>query len=446
MRTFLIVWLGQVVSLFGSSMTGFALTIWAWQLTNSATALALVGFFHFGPTVLLSPIGGALVDRWNRKLVMMFSDLATGLATVALLVLYSLGELQIWHLYVAGVFAGSFQAFQWPAYSAAISLLVPKQQFGRVHGMISLAESGANILAPLLAGVLIVTTGLSAILLIDIVTFVFAIAVLLAVRIPQPAVTAEGRAGQGSLLKEAGYGFRYIVARPSLLGLQLVFFVGNLMASLGFTVMAPMILAQTGNNATVLGSVQSVGALGGVAGGLLMTAWGGPKRRVHGVLLGHVVSGLSQAARAFGLPFWYAANFVGAGTIPILNGSNQAIWQSKVAPDVQGRVFSVRRLIAQISAPLSILLAGPLADRVFEPAMMPGGALAGTFGALIGTGPGHGMALMLLLTGAVVVLVGAVPYAIPAIREAERLLPDHQALTAEAAQTPTTATAEPAAT
>jgi MFS family permease len=375
---------------------------------------------------------------------MMLSDLAAGLATIAILGLYSLDRLEIWHLYVLGIFSGSFQAFQWPAYGAAITLLMPKQQYGRASGMISLAESGANILAPLLAGVLIVTIGLSSILLIDIATFLFAIGALLAVHIPQPAVTTEGRAGQGSLLKEAAYGFRYILARPSLLGLQLVFFVGNLATSMGFTVMAPMILAQTNNNATILGSVQSIGALGGVVGGLLMTAWGGPKRRVHGVLLGHVVTGACQALRAFGLPFWYLGGFVGSGTVPVLNGSNQAIWQAKVAPDVQGRVFSVRRLIAQISAPLAILLAGPLADRVFEPAMQPGGALAGTLGGLLGAGPGHGMALMMLLTGLVVVAAGAVPYAIPAVRDAEILLPDHQGLTATARDAPAAATASAA--
>jgi MFS family permease len=382
--------------------------------------------------VLLSPVAGALVDRWNRKLVMMLSDLAAGLTTILILALYSLGRLEIWHLYVAGVFAGGFQAFQWPAYSAAITLLVPKQQYGRAQGLISLAESGAGILAPLAAGALIVSVGLPLILAIDIATFVFAIAALLAIHVPQPPVTEEGRAGRGSLLRESVYGFRFILARPSLLGLQLVFLMGNLMAALGNTLVAPMILAQTGNNAAVLGSVQSVGAAGGVLGALLLTAWGGPRRRIHGVLLGHVSIGLFQALRAFGLPFWYVSSALGSGTIPIVNGSNQAIWQAKVAPDVQGRVFSARRLIAQISGPLAILAAGPLADRVFEPAMRPGGALAGAFGRLVGTGPGTGMALLMLFSGLLVMLAGLVPYGLPAVRDAEQRLPDHIVATAGA--------------
>jgi MFS family permease len=439
MTAFTIVWLGQVVSLFGSAMTGFALTIWAWKLTGSATALALVGFFNFGPTVLLSPIAGALVDRWNRKLVMMLSDLAAGLSTVVILLLYLGGGLQIWHLWVAGAFAGAFQAFQWPAYGAAISLMIPKEHYARASGMMSVAESGSGILAPLAAGALIGFIGLGAglngvavIMLIDVVTFVFAIAALLVIHVPQPAQTEAGRKGQGSLWKEAGYGFRYILERPSLLGLQLVFFVGNLMATFGFTLLAPMVLARTGDNAAILGTVESVAAAGGVIGGVVLSAWGGFKRRVHGVFFGHVVSGLSQVLIGLGFPIWYAGSFCSSFIIPIVNGSNQAIWQSKVAPDVQGRVFSVRRLIAQISAPVSMLLVGPLADRVFEPAMRAGGSLAPVFGGLFGTGRGAGMALMIVVSGLVVVLAGAIPYAIPVVRNAEILLPDHDAAPAEA--------------
>nr|MBI2903691.1 MFS transporter [Chloroflexota bacterium] len=428
MKAFTVVWFGQVISLLGSAMTQFALTIWAWQITGSATALALVGFFSFGPTVLISPIAGALVDRWNRKLVMMLSDLAAGLSTVAILLLYLGGHLQIWHLYVAGAFSGIFGAFQWPAYSAAISVMIPKTQYARAQGMMSVADSGSGILAPLMAGLLIAVIGIEGIMLIDVATFVFAIGALLLVFIPQPPTTVEGLKGRGSLLHEAGYGFRYILQRPSLLGMQLVFFAGNLMASLGFALLAPMILARSGNSAAMLGSVESAGAVGGVAGGVLLSVWGGPKRRVHGVLLGHAIAGLGQMALGLGFPYWYAGTVLGSLVIPVINGSNQAIWQAKVAPDVQGRVFSVRRLIAQITAPVSMLIAGPLADRVFEPALMPGGKLAGAFGWLVGTGPGSGMSLIVLGSGLLVVLVGLLPYGIYVVRNVETMLPDHDAI------------------
>lgn len=430
MRSFTIIWAGQVVSLLGSAMTQFALTVWAYELTGSATALALAAFFAFAPGVVFSPVAGALVDRWDRRFVLMLSDLGGGLATVMLLLLHTAGNLQIWHVYVAVFIAGSFASFQWPAYSAAISLMIPKAQYGRANGMISLAESLSGVVAPALAAVLLVSIGLNGVMLIDVITFVTAISTILAIRIPAPPVTEAGRAGKGSLLSEAVYGFRYIVERRSLLGLQITFFFINLTATFSGVLLAPMLLARTGSDETALATVQSIGSVGGIVGGLLLTIWGGPKRRVHGVLLGMIgVSILSEMVLGVGrgVVAWSIGAFMGAAIIPIINGSNQAIWQAKVAPDVMGRVFAARRMIAQLSAPLAMLLAGPLADHVFEPAMREGGALAGVFGGLVGTGSGAGMALMFIISGILGVIVGASGYLFREIRDAEALLPDHQA-------------------
>jgi hypothetical protein len=280
------------------------------------------------------------------------------------------------------------------------------------------------------AGVLLAVIHVDGVLVVDIVTFVVAIGALLFVHIPQPRASAEGLASRGGLWAESLYGFRYILRRPGLLGLQLVFFVGNLMGSAGWAALAPMVLSRTGSNATALGLVLSGGALGGVAGGVAISVWGGLKRRVHGVLAGHIWLGLTgQFVLGLGraLPVWLAANFVSALAVPLVNGSNQAIWQSKVAPDLQGRVFSVRRMIAQVSMPLGLLLGGVLAERVFEPAMQPEGALAPAFGWLVGTGTGAGMALLLVITGLAAAAAGAAGYAVRDIREVETRLPDHEA-------------------
>lgn len=428
LAAFTLIAIGQAISLLGTGMTNFALIIWAWQETGQATVLALTGFFSFAPLVLISPLAGALVDRWNRKLVMMLSDLASGLATVVLLILYASGRLEIWHLYVLGAFSGVFQAFQWPAYSAAISTMLPKKEYARANGMLELARAGSGVLAPILAGALIGWIGIAGVMTIDIITFLCAIGTLLVIRIPQPRQSVEGAQSRGNLFKEALFGFGYIWKRPSLFWLQMVFFSINLTATFGFTVMAAMILARTNNNATILGSVESAGAVGGVVGGLLLSAWGGPRKRIHGVLLGMIaVSLFNQVLMGLGrsLPVWGLASFIGAMLIPILNGSNQAIWQAKVPPDLQGRVFSVRRLIAQITAPLAMLIAGPLADHVFEPALQPGGTLVPLFGALVGTGEGAGMALMFILSGLAGAFVGILGYLVPIIRDVETLLPDH---------------------
>lgn len=428
MRGFLLFWFGQLVSLLGTSMSRFALTIWAWQITGQATALALVGFFSFAPVVLVSPLAGALVDRLPRKLVLMLSDLAAGLSTLAILLLYMTDNLEIWHLYVAGAFAGAFESFQFPAFSAAISSMLPKEQYGRANGLLSLAESATAIAAPVLAGLLLALIGIGGILVIDAVTFVFAVSMLAFIFIPQPQRSAtDSGEDRGSLWFEIVYGFRYILDRPSLLGLQLLFLAANLLGSIGMILIAPMILARSGNSELALASVQSFMGMGGVVGGLLMSTWGGPSRRVHGVLLGFIASSLAQAWLGTGqtLWVWSAAAFASLLVLPILNGSNQAIWQAKIAPTVQGRVFATRRMIAQISAPVGTLVAGPLADRFFEPAMRSGGALAPLLGWLVGTGPGAGMGLLIVLTGTIGVGIGLAGYAIPAIRNAEDILPDH---------------------
>jgi MFS family permease len=147
MHLFAVIWSGQFFSLLGTYMSQFALGIWAWQRTGEATALALVALFSFGPSVIMFPIAGALVDRWNRKLVMMISDVAAGIATIAVFLLLSSGRLEVWHLYVTGAFTGIFQAFQWPAYSASISLMVDKKDYARASGLFSLADSVSNIIA-----------------------------------------------------------------------------------------------------------------------------------------------------------------------------------------------------------------------------------------------------------------------------------------------------------
>lgn len=436
---FSIIWSGQLVSLIGSEMTHFALALWAWRETGTATALALVIFFSFAPSIALSPIAGALVDRWNRKLTMMLADIGGGLATIAILLLYLSGNLAIWHLYVAGAFSGAFQAFQWPAYSAAITTMVDRKHYGRANGMIAMAQAGAQILAPLLAGILIATVDIGGVITIDIVTFLFAVAVLLVVPIPQPKRSSEGQAGRGSLYRESIYGFQYIWRRPSLLGLQLVFTVANLIGAMVMGLLSPMILARTGNDAQILGAVLSASGFGGLAGGLLMSVWGGPQRRVYGVLGGMVLGafgGYLLLGIAQTLPLWIGAGFILGAAVPILNGSNQALWQAKTAPDVQGRVFAARRMIAQITFPVGLLLVGPLADFVFEPAMQPGGILTPFFGWLVGSGPGAGMALIIVGCSLISLLSSLGAYLVPLIREAERILPDYVADTDDNSATP----------
>jgi DHA3 family macrolide efflux protein-like MFS transporter len=431
MFAFSIVWIGQIVSVLASSMSQFALTLFMFEETGSALAMGTMQVFFITPFLLISPVAGVWVDRYNRKLMMMVSDIAAGIATIGILIFQALGILEYWHLYVASIVYGLGMAFQWPAYSAAISSMVPKEQLGRANGMMSLIEAGPQVIAPILAGTLVGVIGLTGILALDVVTFLFAIGALMVVHIPQPVRTAEGVQSQsGGMLREAAYGFKYIFSRPSLLGLQMVFFFGNLFAGIGFTVLAPMILTRSGGDSLLFGSTQSAGAIAAVVGGVLMSAWGGFKRRVHGVLLGWMIGGIGMAIIGLegGLPMWITGLALTSLVIPLVNGSNQAIWQSKVAPDIQGRVFSARRLIAWLTNPISPLIGGALADFVLEPAARAGTGLPSVFSGLVGTGPGSGMGLLILICGLLSVSVGFAGYFIHSIRNAETILPDHDLL------------------
>ena len=430
MPGFAVIWVGQMLSLLGTTMTSFAMTIWAWQVTGQATALALVGFASFAPVVLFSPVAGAIVDRYDRKKIMMLADLAAGLPTVALLLLYTTGTLQIWMLYITGAISGTFQSFHFPAYSAAVTMMVHKKHYARAQSMLATAEFASGFFAPIAAALLLTIIGIEGIIMIDITTFSGAIALLLLVHVPKPPITEEGRRSMGSLWKESLYGFRYIIKYPSLLGLQLTFLANNFLSSMYGTLLAPMVLSRTNDSSIIYGSVMSAAAIGGMIGSVVLTVWGGPKRRIHGVLLGWTLSHLIGAvlmALGADAAVWIPVSFAGMFVSPVINASNQAIWQSKVVPDLQGRVFATRRLIAQVSAPPAMLVAGLLADAVFEPAMRPEGSLAPIFGWLVGTGEGSGMALIFLFTGLLGVAFSLSVYAIRNVRDVETIMPDYDA-------------------
>ena len=288
MHSFTILWFGQIVSLVGSAMTWFGFTIWVWDETGKASALATISFFAFLPTVLFSPVAGAFVDRWNRKLVMLLSDLATALGTLTIFLIYTFSDLQIWHIYVVSILAGFFTAFQYPAYAAAVTTMLSKEDYVRAEGMMGSARALSGILAPIFAAVLLGIVGLSGIMLIDLATFLFAFATLIFIHIPQPKQTDVGLQSKGTLWQEIQFGFRYINERGSLQALTVLFAITGVFLAIGATLMAPLVLSGTQNNESALATVQSVGAVGGIAGGVILSLWGGTKRRIHNILIGGV--------------------------------------------------------------------------------------------------------------------------------------------------------------
>jgi MFS family permease len=423
-RTFLIIWFGQLVSLAGSGLTGFALGVWVFQRTGSVTQFALISLSTSLPGIVFSPLAGAFVDRWDRRWALIISDTGAGVCTLGIALLLLFSELQVWHIYILMAFSSTFSAFQWPAYSAATTLLVPKKHLGRASGMVQMAQAVAHIISPSLAGVLMGIIQVKGIILIDFATFLCALLTLTFIRIPKPEISAEGRAARGSLLKEAAYGWKYIVRRPGLLGLLLLFAATNFTAGIVQVLFTPLVLSFA--TAAVLGTILSVGGLGFLSGSLTMSAWGGPKTRVKGIYLFLLLQGCVLFAAGFPprVGILAAAAFFYFFSHPIINGCSQAIWQCKTAPDVQGRVFAIRRMIAWSSLPLAYLLAGPLADGIFEPLLADGGLLANSIGRIIGTGRGRGIGLLYIILGIVTFGVTTMGFLYPRLRKVEAELPD----------------------
>ncbi len=427
MRKFLIIWLGQLLSLLGSAMTRFVLAIWLWEQTGEATSLVLVGVFNGTASLLTSIVAGPVVDRFSRKQLIMGADLMVGLTTIALLLLTVADNLAAWHIYVAAALSGFFGAFHLLAFMASMTLLIPKVHYTRANSLMSVAEYGSAVGAPVLAGLLLEPLGLAGVMLVDVATFLFAVGTILMVTIP-PVPQRQAEAERS--WQEITFGFRYIWQRPSLRGLLIVLFAFSLAESFGYPLITPMILARSGGDEVTLGFVLSTLGIGGVVGGVVVTIWGGFKRKIHGVLLGLALTGLvGDALMGMGraLPLWLVAAVGLEIFIPLVISSNNAIWQAKVPPAQQGRVFAARTMLTRLGEPLALLATGLMADHLFEPAMMPGGALVGVFAGLVGQGAGAGMGLLLLGCGLLCALAALWGYLMPQVREIEDILPDFDA-------------------
>lgn len=425
LRTFFVVWGGQLVSVLGTTMSGFGFQIWIYTETGSVTNLALMSLAFALPATLISPFAGALVDRWDRRIVMMASDGITGAATLVIAALYLTDHLALWHVFVLVTIGSVGNAFQAPAWMASIPLIVPKAHLGRANGLVQLNEGLSLVMAPALAGIVLVVWGLGGILLIDVATFVFAVGTLLIVRFPRPERDTGHDAG--SLLGDAAAGWTYIRERRGLFGLLWVYAGVNFSLSFVNVLLIPLVVSFASE--TAAGGVLSAAGFGAILGSLVVSAWGGPKKRVRGTMaaiagagIGVAVAGLRPSLLLVGV-----AAFSLMAMVPVANTASQVLWQLKVPPAMQGRVFAIRRMISQAIAPVAILLAGPLADHVFEPLLAEGGGLAGTVGRLIGTGTGRGVAFMYIVFGLLTALLALAGYANRSVRNLETDLPDYVA-------------------
>ena len=367
---FFTIWIGQAFSLFGSSLVQFALVWWLTQTTGSATVLAMATLAAVLPQVVIGPFAGALVDRWSRRRVMIAADTLVALTTLALIVLYATGRMQVWHVYAAMFLRSAFGAFHWTAMQASTSLLVPNQQLARVAGLNQTLNGAMSIIAPPAGALLLGLLPLHGLMMIDLGTAFVAVLPLLFIAIPQPVHSLDAAAGGGaarpSMWGDLRAGLRYVAAWPGLLAIIVMAMVLNFIINPAFSLMPILVTKHFGGGALQLGWLESAWGIGVVVGGLVLSAWGGFHRRVATSLMGIVGMGIGtliiglSPARAFTLAL--GGMFFGGFMNPLANGPLFAVLQSSVVPEMQGRVMSLVGSGAAAMMPLSLLIAGPVAD------------------------------------------------------------------------------------
>jgi DHA3 family macrolide efflux protein-like MFS transporter len=366
---FFTIWTGQVFSLIGSALVQFALVWWLTRQTGSATILATSSLVSLLPQIVLGPFVGALVDRWNRRLIMIVADAVIAAATGVLIFLFAAGIVQIWHIYIILFVRSLGGAFHGPAMTASTSLMVPHKHLTRISGLNQLLQGFMSIFAPPLGALLITIMPTQSVLAIDIGTAALAVLPLLFVAIPQPprqVAQENGSAQKTSYWHDLRDGFRYVVKWPGLLGLILLAMVLNFLLSPSGSLLPLLVMQEFKGGATELAWVESVFGVGVIVGGLVLSAWGGFKRRIMtsflgivGLGLGVILTGLAPANM-----FWLllTSHFLIGFMQVLANGPLGAIFQSTIEPDYQGRVFSLINAGATAMMPLSLLIAGPVSD------------------------------------------------------------------------------------
>jgi len=416
--------LPEAVSLFGSQISEYAVSIAVFRATGHVTPLALVTFFSAAPVILLGGFAGTLADRFDRRTIILVANAGLTVVSSLLLLSFASGAFRLWHLYALTLGAALFAALARPAFMASVATLVPDSQRDLANALRQMSGSAANVIAPAVAGILYALVGVVGSITIDIVTFLVAIVVLAIIRIPRPVETSEGVAMRTKGWRQVFDGFRYLAARPALLGFCGYVSIVNLFANMALVLLTPYVLARTGS-AQLLGAVLAVMNAGGIAGALVISAGGRIGSRMNTVMLAIVAFGifLGFGGVARSAPTIGASLFLLLFALTFTDAPFWSMMQTRVAPDLQGRVFAAFLQVATLMAPLAFLVAGPLADRVFEPARHQ--PVWQSVGRLVGVGPGSGMGLMLVMAGALILGLSLVVYAIPAVRRLEADLPDH---------------------
>lgn len=384
---FFTIWTGQAFSLLGSQLVSFAVIWWLTKTTGSATILATASLVGLLPQVILGPLTGALVDRWSRRLTMIVADGLIALATVVLAILFALGHVQIWQVYALLFVRSVCGGFHWPAMQASTTLMVPKEHLARIQGFNQMLQGGMSIASAPLGALLLAWLPMEGILAIDVLTAMLAIIPLFFFQVPQPErtdlpVNAQGRS---TVWQDLRAGLRYVWGWPGLLLIGIMATVINFLLTPAFSLLPILVTKHFNGQAIQLATLESFSGIGFIVGGLILSAWGGFKRRVLTSLSGLIAMGLGCLVMGLLPPSAFVlavATMLYLGVInPIVNGPLLAAVQAAVAPEMQGRVFTLIGSMSAAMSPIGLMIAGPIADKLgVQTWFIIGGIVTGLMG------------------------------------------------------------------
>lgn len=421
-KNLIIFLVGQTVSQLGSSMTSFSVIIWAYTQKGEVIASSLLAVCSTVPYLIVSLLGGAVVDKTNKKMIMLVCDSIAAVGSFVILIYFWADNLQLWVLYIINIVNGFMNAFQGPASQVGISLLIDKEDYVRVGGLQSVLGAVIGMLNPILAAAFLSMGGLGLVLAIDLSTFLFAfITLLLFVSIPE-MVSCEETASLRTIKKDMLEGIHFLKTQKAILLLLVSYSVLELLGAISFDSMySPLLLARTGNDEMTVGIVSGFMAAGCVAASLLLTRKEQPKNKVPIMFWGSFIClfGIMLFGMGRNIYWWCIVAFCGCFGSPIHTTLQTAILREKVPLNMQGRMFSIQGMVTQILAPVGYLLGAVLADYVFEPLMKSNGSLQNIFGVIVGRGAGAGMGLIFVMAGLTGVVILTVLYRNRIIRELE---------------------------